>query len=189
MKTCTICKIPKELSEFTKDKNGRDGLKSGCRPCLTAAKKEQRRRNPEAAKRAVLKWQSANREKVREITKKYRASLPIEIKRERYRKWARANKKRVAFLARRSAFRRKYGLSLGGYDSILASQSGLCAICHAPPTPENCKCGLLVVDHCHKSGKVRGLLCSNCNSGLGFFKESTQFLLHARHYVYDHLSD
>lgn len=189
MRTCTICKIPRDLSEFTKDKNGRDGLKSGCRSCLTEAKREQRHRNPGPSRKAAKKWHAANAEKCREITKKYRQSLPIEVKRARYQKWAKQNSGRVTFLSRRNALRRKYGLSLEKYDSILASQAGVCAICHAPPTLENCKCGLLVVDHCHRTGKVRGLLCSNCNSGLGFFKENTQTLLHARCYVYDHLGD
>lgn len=189
MKTCSYCKLPKDLSEFTKDKNRRDGLKSGCRPCLTAEKREQRRRNPEPSQKSAKKWHAANREKRLEIARKYRQSLPIEVKRERYRRWAKRNPNRVTFLSRRSALLRKYGLSLEKYDSMLVSQAGVCAICCAPPTPENCKCGLLVVDHCHRTGKVRGLLCNNCNSGLGFFKENTQALLHARHYVYDHLGD
>ena len=61
----------------------------------------------------------------------------------------------------------KYQLSLTAYAKIFASQNGQCAVCGTEATSHTA----LVVDHCHKTGKVRGLLCSKCNSGLGFFKD------------------
>ena len=57
---------------------------------------------------------------------------------------------------------RKYGLTPECFDRMMAEQSNCCAICQREftKTPH--------VDHCHKSGEVRGLLCSNCNRAIGF---------------------
>ncbi|CAM5558017.1 endonuclease VII domain-containing protein [Streptomyces violaceorubidus] len=56
---------------------------------------------------------------------------------------------------------RHYGLTETERDAIVASQMGLCVICLKAPAVH--------VDHCHKTGRVRGVLCFNCNSGLGLF--------------------
>lgn len=69
---------------------------------------------------------------------------------------------------------RKYGLSTK--DFKLLSQNG-CAICGDKSD--------LVVDHCHVTGKVRGVLCSSCNKGLGFFRDSQHFLTKAKEYLHD----
>ena len=72
----------------------------------------------------------------------------------------------------------KYGLSETDYDELLESQHGVCAICGTGPNGEN-----LAVDHCHESGKVRGLLCQSCNTGLGRFRDNTDFLANAIEYL------
>lgn len=74
---------------------------------------------------------------------------------------------------------RKYGLTKGEYDKMYNRQGGLCAICKEWMQPAN-------VDHCHDSGKVRGLLCRNCNTGLGAFRDSTRLLAHAMVYLEEH---
>lgn len=66
-----------------------------------------------------------------------------------------------------------YGLELGTYDAMLTEQGGKCAIC---VTAENSSRGDLHVDHCHDSGKVRGLLCHHCNLGIGHFQHDTALL-------------
>ncbi len=60
---------------------------------------------------------------------------------------------------------RKYALSPLEYQRILAQQNGVCAICREPDRE-------LCVDHDHKSGRVRALLCGGCNSAIGFLRES-----------------
>ncbi len=76
-------------------------------------------------------------------------------------------------------FKRRYGISLERYNQLLESQGGVCAICGG--VNENGK--QLSVDHDHSSGEVRGLLCTNCNSGIGHFKDDTGLLQKARDYI------
>lgn len=68
----------------------------------------------------------------------------------------------------------KYGLTIESRDAILAAQSGRCAICPNVldvTKPKGCH-----VDHDHKTGRVRGLLCSGCNIGLGHFRDNPALL-------------
>jgi hypothetical protein len=66
------------------------------------------------------------------------------------------------------------------YDKLFEAQGGCCAICHRPD--ETFK-KHLSVDHNHETGKVRGLLCGNCNTGLGKFQESLTLFDSARAYL------
>lgn len=70
---------------------------------------------------------------------------------------------------------RKFGLTREEYDRMLAGQGGCCAICGSTDTGSKNK-GQFSVDHDHVSGKVRGLLCTRCNTGLGLFRDSCEFL-------------
>jgi hypothetical protein len=67
-----------------------------------------------------------------------------------------------------------YGFSVDEYDSLYEKQQGRCAICHTdnPGGPHN----RLYVDHDHITGKIRGLLCQQCNLALGLFKDSQDIL-------------
>ncbi len=93
------------------------------------------------------------------------------------------SKKRLA------AYKRKkhYGITLEQYEQMLELQTGVCAICHRPEVAKN-KWGYkrLAVDHNHQTGKVRGLLCNNCNNGLGRMKDSKEILLQAALYLEQH---
>lgn len=74
----------------------------------------------------------------------------------------------------------KYGLSSQDYNDLLAGQSHSCAICGVTAEEYG---KFLVVDHCHSTDVVRGLLCNGCNSGLGFFKDNPIFLSKAIEYL------
>ena len=74
---------------------------------------------------------------------------------------------------------KKYGLTQHDYDQMNEEQDGLCAICHE----ENVNGRDLYVDHNHDTGKVRGLLCSSCNTGLGFMKDNPRRLFGAAEYL------
>ena len=74
---------------------------------------------------------------------------------------------------------RQYGLTADQLTDMLIDSDGKCTICHEPPRK------WLVVDHCHNSGKVRGLLCEDCNFGLGAFRDNTEFMARAIEYLND----
>lgn len=67
--------------------------------------------------------------------------------------------------------KKNYGLSPEEYRAMYEAQEGRCAICETPASETAGKGKRLQVDHCHASGKVRGLLCDRCNRGLGSFKD------------------
>jgi hypothetical protein len=73
----------------------------------------------------------------------------------------------------------KYGLSAAGYDDLLAQQGGVCAICQQLDP----KGRRLAVDHCHETGRVRGLLCVPCNVGIGNLNDDPERLLAAVAYL------
>lgn len=77
--------------------------------------------------------------------------------------------------------KRNYGLSFKEYDSMLQKQNGVCAICLSPPPDHHKK--RLNIDHCHTTGRVRGLLCDACNRALGLFKDSPDVMLKAISYL------
>lgn len=81
-------------------------------------------------------------------------------------------------LERSYRLRNKFGITPEQYDTLVAIQQSGCAICGGIDSNK-----ALAVDHCHTTGKVRGLLCSRCNQGLGMFKDSPALLEKAKVYV------
>ncbi len=77
--------------------------------------------------------------------------------------------------------KKNYGIGFFEYDAMLESQKGLCAICSLPPPDHHKK--RLNIDHCHTSGRVRGLLCDACNRGIGLLKDSPDLMLKAISYL------
>lgn len=77
--------------------------------------------------------------------------------------------------------KRLYGITDEDFDAMLAAQDGRCAICRTdePGGGHN----RFHVDHCHETDVVRGLLCNNCNRGLGMFKDSRAHLASATAYL------
>lgn len=82
----------------------------------------------------------------------------------------------------------KYGLSEIDYQSMLRLQKGKCKICGTKSPGKRWNTSFYV-DHCHKTNKVRGLLCLRCNAGLGYFSDSSEFLKMAYHYVNQYEKD
>jgi hypothetical protein len=92
---------------------------------------------------------------------------------------------KAAYAAKRREriIQRKYGLNGDEYDRMLAEQNGGCAICGEAPSDERNLGRQLVVDHDHATGKVRGLLCSPCNRGLGHFNDDAERVAAALRYL------
>lgn len=84
---------------------------------------------------------------------------------------------------RRNKLKNLYGITVEDFWDMHKQQKGLCAICNSPESRKlNGAVAHLVVDHCHETGKVRGLLCHKCNTGLGHV-EKREWLLKAIVYL------
>lgn len=94
-----------------------------------------------------------------------------------------SNKRRADSQFLRSLSR--YGITLQDYERILKKQNGACAICGQAPRGKGASHYPLVMDHCHKSGQFRGLLCDKCNLGLGNFNDDLSRLKAAVSYLQD----
>lgn len=118
------------------------------------------------------------KECMRQESTNYRKNYP-KRKRECDKQWAKNHPEVYHALVRRGNLKRKFGISVSDYESILKSQNDVCAICQ-----EINKCGdRLSVDHDHETNQIRGLLCHNCNNGLGRFKDNKDLLCIAANYL------
>lgn len=165
-----------------------------CVVCAEDGCRRRREEDPDRHNEYARKWREANPEKARENSRKsYHADIERtrELKRDRYaadpekhraytRKWKRSSNPEKARAKHR---RRKYGLEPHDLSRILARQSGKCAICQAEMVDGSLRNDGLVVDHCHASGQVRGLLCNKCNKGLGHFNDKPELLRAAATYL------
>ena len=81
----------------------------------------------------------------------------------------------------------RYGLTVEQYDEMLAAQNGVCALCGNPPNPNGVRAASkLHADHDHATGRVRDLLCNNCNNGIGRFRDNPALLRAAAEYIERH---
>ena len=112
------------------------------------------------------------------------AKDPKQIRAAYQKKYRDSAKYREAYL--RGHLKRKYNLTLENYYGLLEYQEHVCAICKTaePRVYQGRETFLpLFVDHCHETGKVRGLLCTKCNSGIGMFKDNIEYLISAISYL------
>lgn len=136
---------------------------------VRAESKAYRASNPEKVKAAEAAWRAVNTEKLGAYQAAYRAANPEKIRARR----ASSSEKLKVF--RRM---RRYGVSPEAFQLMLLLQKSACGICKEPfleKAPH--------VDHCHKTGEVRGLLCRRCNVALGLFKDSPELLRGALEYL------
>ena len=98
-------------------------------------------------------------------------------RRARVREWHKANRDKVLLYRRRYRLKTEYGITEDDYQRMLASQQGACAVCLKPFS------GSPHVDHCHATGRVRGLLCHLCNTALGKLNDDPERLRRAAAYV------
>lgn len=99
-----------------------------------------------------------------------------EDNRESVKAWRNANPENK-LKVKDHRLRSEYGITLADWQTKLAAQGGLCAICKQPMTEK------INVDHDHVTGEVRDLLCSGCNGGLGCFRDDPALLGEARAYL------
>lgn len=128
-----------------------------------------------------------NKEKISILQKpyqeRYRKNRTNEeknsIKEYQQKYWINNHTRRIP-IKKNYFLKNKYGLTLEQYNDLFNKQNGCCAICGVHQKELKLP---LCVDHCHNTNNIRGLLCSKCNSGLGFFKDNVLFLKSAIKYL------
>jgi hypothetical protein len=198
-KVCRTCGISKPLSDFSKKERGILGVRPDCKVCAAMAKRT-RYATDEAYRRAVIESQ-----KLRCVTPEdgYRKRCPAcgETKpfHEFYRSkahrdncsayckrcqnlrstsYARENKANILLMG--YSLRTRYGITPEDYAAMMDRQDHRCAICGTA----ECKTGRnFSVDHCHVTGRVRGLLCADCNKGIGSLRDDVNLLAKAIEYL------
>ena len=118
------------------------------------------------------------KEKDAEYSRRYRARHPDRVRATNQR-WRAADPENAAQVQRKSKLKAKFGLTLEEFNQRIADQGGLCCICYLKPATH--------VDHCHTTGKVRGILCNNCNRGIGLLGDSAATAHSATKHLLKHL--
>jgi cell fate (sporulation/competence/biofilm development) regulator YlbF (YheA/YmcA/DUF963 family) len=160
-KLCSRCDILHPITLFRKNKCNKDGYSRYCKNCDNEYNK---------LFNSIDGYQQNQHEK-REIngkSKAYRQTEKYKINQRRY------------------TLKRCFGITVYEYEEMYKSQNGKCNICGKEETSYDKKQGVLrrlSVDHDHKTGKVRGLLCSNCNLAIGKMNEDISILKSAIEYL------
>lgn len=161
MKGVKVNPLSEERKAYLRERYAR------CREEDPDALKEARRSQYERTGREYFaKRRKANPEERKRASKKYR---------ERH-----ADRVRDAYL------QKEYGITLARYEEMLVEQRGACAICGRTEDgihPRTGRPRRLAVDHCHDTGRVRGLLCLACNAAIGLVQHDEQRLLLAIEYL------
>jgi hypothetical protein len=173
-KRCSRCNewLPREA--FGCHGGRPDGLQDYCRPCAREyAKQWDRRKRQERRelKRPAVPPGHKYCRRCREIKphsewdRNCRASDSLSTRCKACR----------TIEGRAGHLKRKYGITEAERDEMIASQMGVCPICLSAPAAH--------VDHCHTTGRVRGVLCFNCNSALGKLRDDTDAMRRATAYL------
>ncbi len=162
----------KEYQKKNKEKITKQRKEYDSRPEVIARRKAYKQK-PEVKER-MKEYNS--RPEVKERMKEYNSRPEVIARRKKYTtKYSFENQLK------------KYGLTTKYYYRMLKQQGGVCAICGNNETiKQNGKVINLAVDHCHKTGKVRGLLCGRCNLTLGILKEDISLLYNYVEYLKQH---
>ena len=160
-KKCNRCGEVKSTSLFYRHKHTKDGLLGKCKACVSAANKEAYERNKESNRAYARDYHSRNREVCKQKM------------RERYA----ANKDYY----RAKALDNSIGKGAHDFYQVEIGKSDKCRICGI--AEESAPKGRLSVDHCHDTGKFRGLLCSNCNTAIGLLQDDISNLTAAIEYL------
>lgn len=178
-----IVKICKIHGELTVDKTRRDGYKFRCKQCRIASNKKSYYENQEKRIATSTKWKLENRERANAWERSDRSKNP-EKYREREKKYKTRNWSELSV----NESLRKLGLKNEDFIKLNQEHNGYCKICDQPETSKSRSGNIrrLAIDHCHKSGKIRGLLCHECNTMLGKAKDNIDILKSAIQYLESH---
>jgi hypothetical protein len=196
-KVCRDCGVRKPFSEFWAWKTSSDGRAMYCKPCFSVrnAASADRRAAREGRTRRVRVTPPLDIPAGHQFCPSCLAVLPLDdFVRNRSTKSgygsycrpcqnakATASRNRLHGSTRHYHLRRRYGIGGAEVAAMLAQQGGCCPVCLRALTVKDCH-----VDHDHVTGKVRGILCFNCNGGLGQFRDNARLLRRAARYLRGH---
>lgn len=160
---CSSCKQFKSSCSFSRDASRGDGVSRNCKQCVSSRAKQRRQENATYINSSARDRYAERRPAILARQAADRENHPDRERRRR----------------RRGHLKKHYGLTLAQYDLMVLEQGGKCAICGARPPAG----GYLAVDHCHATGKVRGLLCGGRNSALGKLGDNAAGLERALAYL------
>ncbi|MEV0167302.1 endonuclease domain-containing protein [Nonomuraea fuscirosea] len=179
-KRCPDCEEEKDVSEFGLNKRMADGLARYCRTCFRQRSIQSYRKRKEEQGKAVREAVAVpdghkycpRCEEVKPVAdfggnRSTRSGLAAYCK-PCHTIVTRENKIKKYGSERNYLLQYRYGITEDDFERMLARQGGLCAVCQNVPGT--------FVDHCHRSGAVRGILCFNCNNGLGHFGDNLVLL-------------
>lgn len=162
-KICSACGETKALDEFHRTRNQ-------CKVCKAEYNAKYNQNYKEVRRRKYKQYYEDNKEKLNQKSADYHAN-----NRDRKVKYHQDNRERIA----NNNLKRKYGLTPDNVQVMLEEQDNCCKIC-------DIRFDVLIrhnVDHCHVTNKIRGLVCRNCNWGLGNFKDNPDTLKRAITYL------
>jgi hypothetical protein len=170
-KKCSACKRILPANAFAANRSKLDGLQDRCREC--GAEAYRRRREAQGKKVRRVDVPEGHKhclgcDEVKPWSEWHRNATASDGLSTRC-KACRAAKGRSDYL------KRQYGITQAERDELIASQGGVCCICLSAPAAH--------VDHCHETGRVRGVLCFSCNAALGQFKDRPDVMRRAATYV------
>lgn len=174
---CKLCRTEKRLNRCNYNcsihglLSGEDIYESGgCKKCARNRAKEYKKNNKDLVLEKVRKDKELNPEKWYEIYK---------------REYIKQKNKYGKLLSLKKCCDAR-GITIEDYQRMLEKQKEVCAICHQAETRLNGRTKepmRLVIDHCHETNKVRGLLCHSCNTALGKFQEDSVRMYRAIRYI------
>ena len=158
-------------------------------PQAIAKRRAWRQKNKEIIRVKKAEWVQKNKEHLKEYNRK-RMSDPkiVARKKETTRKWIEDNREHVRAQAREYKFNKAYGINVDTYLLMIKEQGNICFLCEKEFESNFKEVGKIYpcIDHCHLTGKIRKLLCSNCNTALGLIKENKKTLKNMIKYIVQH---
>jgi hypothetical protein len=153
----------------------KDSLKEGMRQWYQENKDLKLRGDKVSAKERMRQWYEKNKGYCKRKRAEYYQTHKDQIK-AKTREYFHQNKDRAI----EQKLKHNYGITKTDYEKLLVSQGGKCAGCGVL---QGTKSKRLYVDHCHRTGKIRGLLCAKCNFVLGHANDDEQILLRLAEYL------
>jgi hypothetical protein len=175
---CNACKGEFPASSFHKAATTTRGYQYKCKACVSLLDTNLTPERRQVKLTALKEWRVANPDKRQEQKRRHYEKHKDRID-QRAKDWYENNKERHVH----NALLRKYGVTLEQYNLLRAQQDFCCAICNDHEDSVGKK---MFVDHDHVTGKIRKLLCTKCNVGIGMLKDNPDIMERAAKYLRDH---